>query len=462
MIIECGLFKNMVMQRNSKNVSEGHFWGTAKANGIVSASVKKSGKTLSGFKNIKVGEAKRGKLSGIIKGLKVGGPYDVELTITDPHGKKIESKIINNILVGDVWILAGQSNMQGVGFTKHTPKAIDEVRAYYMDERWAPAKEPVHNMWAAKDRAHLLVKNRTVLPPKNLAIGAGPGAAFGHKMFGYSGIPQGLVPCALGGTSMNQWSPSLKKEGDKSLYGAMYGRFLKQGARVAGILWYQGCSDAGIDACKVYASKMKNFVRSCRRDFKNKDLPFLMVQIGRVISAERNEEYWTRIRDEQNKLSDVFKKNFAVVAATDLELEDIIHITGKDHNILGRRLAYAANRIVNNKKAGKPEMKLKKMKVYPNPVYKHYGTVELTYDNVAGKLVSAGRPLGFEINGEKNRNLIFRTELKGNKVLLHSALSIPDLKKGHNLYYGKGLDPACNIIDEEGRSLLGFGPLKIR
>jgi len=59
-----------------------------------------------------------------------------------------------------------------------------------------------------------------------------------------------------GGTSMAQWSPPLRNKGGASLYGAMMRRYEKLGQPIAGLLWYQGESDANREAASVYTQKM--------------------------------------------------------------------------------------------------------------------------------------------------------------------------------------------------------------
>ncbi len=65
-----------------------------------------------------------------------------------------------------------------------------------------------------------------------------------------TGVPIGLVACAHGGTSMEQWNPAKKDEGGKSLYGSMLRQFQLAGGKVKGVLWYQGESDANGEACE--------------------------------------------------------------------------------------------------------------------------------------------------------------------------------------------------------------------
>ena len=130
--------------------------------------------------------------------------------------------------------------MQGCGLLKDKLKAHPMVRAFYMNDRWAPALDPIHDMWDCVDQVHIDYCGG-VRPEKSTVIGVGPGVAFGQRMFALTGVPQGVLACAHGGTSMEQWDPKLKKLGSKSLYGAMMRRFRKNGSRVAGLVWYQGC-----------------------------------------------------------------------------------------------------------------------------------------------------------------------------------------------------------------------------
>jgi len=170
---------------------------------------------------------------------------------------------VEDVLVGDVWILAGQSNMQGVGLLKHRLPPVDAVRAFYMDDRWAPAEDPIHNLDAAVDSVHVELSGGTRPQPARFT-GVGPGVAFGQDMFEATGVPQGLIACAHGGTSMEQWDPALKRLGSRSLYGAMLRRFQKNGSRVAGVVWYQGESDANAEAAPHYTRRMKRLVRAMR------------------------------------------------------------------------------------------------------------------------------------------------------------------------------------------------------
>ena len=69
--------------------------------------------------------------------------------------KEWENSEIRDILVGDTWILAGQSNMEGGGHLERALNAHPMVRALFMDDRWDTAKTPIHNIEAVVDQVHI-------------------------------------------------------------------------------------------------------------------------------------------------------------------------------------------------------------------------------------------------------------------------------------------------------------------
>lgn len=454
MKIETGLFPHMVVQRNRRNVSEADFSGLCAASGTVLATVRRGKGVVKGFASVPAGKATRGRMGGSLKGVPVGGPYDIELQVGN------EKLVVKDVLVGDVWLLGGQSNMQGFGqFPKKRLPTDPQVRAFYMDDRWAVAKDPVHNMWACVDQVHLdLVGGR---PAKPVGVGAGPGPAFGLEMRRRTGVPQGMIACAHGGTSMTQWDPKRKGEGGKSLYGALVRRLVKNGRRVAGMIWYQGCSDASAEAVPLYTKRMQEFVATLRRDCADKHLPVVIVQIARNINlgsdigACWSSIQWSSIQEQERRLPSVIR-NLLTVPAIDLPLDDFIHISGEGHKLLGKRLAQAMQTLRGDRKAGPPPINLKKITLESE---RGMGVAVVEFDNVVGKLCSGSRPSGFAIINQVGTNH-FDIQLDGRCVRVRSTLP-SQLLRTAVLHYGYGGDPYCNIVDEAGRSLPVFGPCRI-
>ena len=63
----------------------------------------------------------------------------------------------SNILVGDVWMLAGQSNMQGIGDLVSRLQPINQVRAYYMHDVWQPAEDPIYTFLRSLNNASHMI-----------------------------------------------------------------------------------------------------------------------------------------------------------------------------------------------------------------------------------------------------------------------------------------------------------------
>ena len=452
MNIEMGLFDHMVLQRNRKNLSEALFSGTSGAKGPVTATVRRGKTAMKGFSAVKVGAAARGKFGGCLKGLPVGGPYDVELKAGD------EKLVIKDLLVGDVWLLGGQSNMQGCGlFPKQRLPADSQVRAFYMSDRWAVAKDPVHNMWECVDQVHCDLNGGARPGKPDADWGVCPGPAFGNEMRRLTGVPQGMIACGHGGTSMTQWDPKRKHEGGKSLYGATVRRLVKNGGRVAGMIWYQGCSDANAEAARLYTQRMKEFVTALRRDCGDKTLPVAIVQIARVVGwGEENAVPWNSIQEQERVLPGVIK-NLTTVPAIDLSLDDGIHISGSGQYVLGGRLAHAMEAMRAGRKAGPPPIALKKVTI---ETVRGLGVAVAEFENVVGKLRSGDRPNGFSIVNQSGSANHFDIQLDGPCARVRSGLA-PDALAEAALHYGYSTNPYCNITDEAGRSLPVFGPVRM-
>ena len=393
--------------------------------------------------------AAHGKMKGCLKGVPVGGPYTIELKAGG------EALVIKDVLVGDIWLLGGQSNMQGYGLFPKTPLAANPlVRAFYMDDRWATAKDPLHNLWDCVDPVHTDIGGAKKRVDK---LGVGPGPAFGNEMHRLTGIPQGLIACAHGGTSMRQWDPKRKNEGGKSLYGAMIRRLNKNGGQAAGLIWYQGCSDATPDDAKCYTARMKELAAAVRRDSKDREFPLAIVQIARMIGEGMGiVPYWNSIQDHQYKLPQVIK-NLTTVPAIDLPLDDRIHISGAGQYQLGSRMARAMHVLRTGKKAGLPPIILKTIKIETE---RELGVAIVEFSNVEGALRSGDRPEGFAIVTSNVRENVLDIQLEGCCARIRSALSPGDLAQAV-IHYGYGTASYCNITDGAGRPLPVCGPVHI-
>ena len=442
-----GKIKNgMVLQRNCDNLCEAYFEGAPSKISYKS----KDSENRGDLPPESVGSG-QWKLSGI----PAGGPY--ELTI--------DGQNYGDIYVGDVWILGGQSNMEGVGWLTPEDESFagdPEVRALYMDDAWGTARHPLHDLGIAVDSVHAALG----AGPRPMFNSVGPGLEFALRMKALTGVPQGVLCCAHGGTSMEQWSPSKKHlGGGGSLYGAMLRRFDDNGKNVRGMFWYQGCSDAGLPMCDLFVDRMVEFVAECRKDF-GEQLPFVQVQIGRrwIDLADKNSpmpDCWTAVREHQRKMQTIIP-NLLTVSAIDKPLDDLIHLSSPAQKKLGADAAEAMYYLLYKTDANG---------CLPPPAFAGYeitrcpktglANVELRYDNLHGGLVSGSRPAGFMITqaeGEPYAQYIFDTQLQQNKIYLRTMVT-PEALAGCRLYYAYGIDPYCNITDMAHRAIPAMGPV---
>jgi len=420
-------------------------------------SVKLNGKTLRGFSSKRIGVANDKQFKARLIGLPVGGPYDLTLRLVN------QTTTAHNVLVGDVWILAGQSNMQGCGRWIHREPPHQFVRAEYFDNRWDVAEDPLHNLWDATDPIHhRLSGQERYPPPPKLAknrLGVGPGVAMGKAMYQTTGVPQGFIACAHGATSMSQWDPKQKRPADDSLYGAMIRRLKRNGGQAGGLVWYQGESDALSGKVNSYTQRTQNLIRSLRQDTDSPNLPVTLVQLGRCATPLLSEAscWWNQIQEQQRQLPKTIH-GVTTVSTIDLRLDDKIHIAAEDQHRLGKRIATSMLAFQGDHNHGRLSIQLKKI-TFKKRASSNIHQVIAEFDHVDGQLRSGDRPTGFALTGSPPPSLV-DVQLDGNRAILWVQM---DLAYATNfaLHYGRGLDPVCNITDQADRALPAFGPVLI-
>jgi len=408
-----------------------------------------------GFIATKLGKVENGKLVTTIKSVPTGGPYRLELR-SSRLGAAIAAR--SNILVGDIWLLAGQSNMEGVGDLIDVEKPSEKVNSFNQSDEWVNAKEPLHELPSATDRVHWRRNSAGVLERlsgealEKFRIERKKGASlalpFAIEYEKRTGIPVGLFPCAHGGTSMDQWSPDLKDKAGDSLYGATIRRAALVG-KIKGILWYQGESDANPKAAPLFQDKFEKLVTAFRSDLGQPDLPFHYVQIGRHINAT-NVLQWNLVQEAQ-RLAESRLGNSVMFTAVDSDLDDGIHVSTQDHKRIGRAMAAVA--------AGKA-----KKGPHLDSIAIEGQTVRIKYVEVNGKLSSTGRISGFTAHTPQGDeiSLFYKATLDPAdpaSILLHFQGKLPD---GVQLSYGNGKNPYANLRDDLQLGAPVFGPLPIQ
>lgn len=173
----------------------------------------------------------------------------------------------------DLWLLCGQSNMKGRGFMPEEPKSDPRiVMMHKMDDQWYLARHPLHLTGDAK----------TFQGYDN--AGVGPGLAFAEVLAAQDKtVAIGLVPCAVGGSSIKVWQKGTKLY-DEALRRAQLAlqTTAPVKARLCGILWLQGEANANAQERPQYAEQLRAMITSFRADLALPDLPFIASTIGEM------------------------------------------------------------------------------------------------------------------------------------------------------------------------------------
>ena len=462
MIVTQGLFDHMVLQRGARGEAAAEIAGACTHAGTLAATVRRGGRVWKGIRNRAIGRARGGRFAGRLPPLATGGPYDIEFAVCGADGRARERLRVRDVLVGDVWLAAGQSNMQGCGHCFRPPPRVAQVRAFTMDDRWQVAADPLHNLSIAVDPAHALLCGAPPTPPPP-HWGTGPSVAFAQILHAATGIPQGVIACAHGGTTMDQWdSARAPKEGNRCLFGALLRRLRKNGGRVAGMIWFQGCSDANPADVPLYTARMRRLLAAVRHAAHDPRLPVAAVQIAR--HTDRTDpaavRCWNAIQEQQRRLHRRIPR-LTMVPSVDLPLDDGIHISEDGQYRLGRRLAEAMRTLRGECGAFPPPIAPGRVRLLKEPRFGRV-LVEVTFDHVVGRLASRGsRPFGFTLPGAP-AGAHFDTVLDGCRVLLRTSIPWAQASQWQlSCAYGLGADPACNVTDAADRSLPVFEPVRI-
>jgi hypothetical protein len=275
----------------------------------------------------------------VLRDIPAGGLYRLETCLNEAGALVLEwgcrGDMRHHIGIGDVYVIAGQSNAAGYGkdFIYDPPEP--GVHLLRNNGRWDMAGHPLNE---STDTLHE-VNSEGANP------GHSPYLAFARRLRKYLGCPVGLIQTSLGGSSLQAWNPDTGP-----LYRNMMS-ILAAAGPVKGILWYQGCSDTSPECRDSYLTRFREMVLRLRRDLNNPALPFLTVQIARLTNADNNDIGWGMIREAQRRAAEEIENVF-VAPTTDCTLSDAIHLSASANMVLGERLAGVALRRIYGKRYG--------------------------------------------------------------------------------------------------------------
>jgi sialate O-acetylesterase len=347
---------------------------------------------------------------------------------TIPQTITINETVLKNILIGEVWICSGQSNMWWpLSQTMNADKEIaaanyPEIRLFYVAREFAD--EPKKNCYG----------KWTDCNPQTAANFSAVAYFFGRELHQQLGVPIGLIHTSWGGTPAEAWTRKevlqsdpelavyLKRFEEKiaasepgvlpinqgspsGLYNAMIAPLIPFGIR--GAIWYQG--ESNTKEAKLYEKLFPAMISNWRSDWEQGDFPFYFAQI-----APYNYEtpmVCALLRDAQRKSLAVPNTGMAVT----LDIGDPNDIHPRNKQEVGKRLALWALA----KDYGKQNI------VYSGPLYKSMkiekNKIRLLFDYVGKGLVAKGGELThFEMAGEDRQFFPAGAKIDGKTIVVSS------------------------------------------
>jgi sialate O-acetylesterase len=421
-----------------------------------------------------------GRWSTQLRRQRAGGPFSLVIE----GNNRIT---FTNILVGEVWIASGQSNMEWPMHRSFEPadaiaaSADSQIRLFTVPKR--KADEPADDVEARW-------------------VECGPGTVrdfsavayyFGRALRDARGVPVGLIHTSWGGSPAEVWmdqetlaahpeyrrdildsyrerarqhqeavdrwdqeAAALEAEGRKpdrprpggiwkpaELYNGMIAPLVPYAIR--GAIWYQGESNAG--RAWQYRTLFPDLIRNWRAQWDQGPFPFLAVQLApwdrnrnrapELIAAEIGESDWAELREAQ-WLATRELRNVGMAVITDVGDKDDIHPSRKEP--VGARLALLAQAMAHGEKIIANGPMYRRMRVRDDRII-------LEFDHVGTGLEARGGSLrGFTICGEDGGFLPARAEMDGDRVIVSNPL----ISNPVAVRFGWADYPMVNLFNREG------------
>jgi sialate O-acetylesterase len=410
-----------------------------------------------------------------------GGPFQLSIKATN-------TIVLDDVLVGDVWVASGQSNMEfpmtGLinASSEIAAAQYPKIRIFRVEHRPSDFR-----------RSDVEAKTWSACTPESAADSSAVAYYFARDLHRRMNIPIGLVESFWGGTPAESWTSLHALSADASLMPVFaarsqitdkreYGILLHQQEErdfqhaveqakaegkpvpsrpwrpdfaawapaalyngmiapltpfaIRGVIWYQGEANSGPDRAPLYARLFQTMIRDWRSAWGEGDFPFLFVQIANWNVAA--EDLWPEVRDAQFKA--LALKNTGMAVTIDIGDPDDVH--PKDKLDVGLRLALAARAIAYGEKIE-----------WSGPLYRQLTqedhALRVWFDHASGLSAKGaeGVPLtGFEIAGADGKYLAAEARIAGTSVIVsNSAVPTPV-----SVRYGWASNPNCNLVNREG------------
>jgi sialate O-acetylesterase len=229
-----------------------------------------------------------------------------------------------------------------------------------------------------------------------------------------------------------QWHPDFEAWAPAAIYNAMVAPLTPFAIR--GVIWYHGESDASPERAPVYARLFQAMIRSWRRAWGVGEFPFLFVQLANWTAGPGNA--WPELREAQREALTLANTGMAVA----IDVGDKTDIHPRDKKTVGTRLALAARALAYGEKLA-----------YSGPLLRQVvpegPALRVLFDHAEGLTTRGGAPVeGFEIAGADGRYVPAQARIEGSTVVVSTgAVAAP-----RSVRYGWADNPRVSLYNAAG------------
>ena len=353
------------------------------------------------------------------------------------------SVTLTDVLVGDVWVLSGQSNTQvklkdsdGGAAASAASGSYPNIRLQNNSSQGGPGDWEVSN-------------------PGNTRVWTAVGFFFARALhdlivldYALDPVPIGVIHVAKGGTAIAEWT---------TYGGATNGKLYKdkikplQPFAIRGVLWYQGETDGDLESTALkYYEMLPGLIANWRADWGQGEFPFNYVQLPPIAGSPA----WAIVRDAQVSTLDV-TTNTAMACIIDVPTVPATDVHPTNKEPVGERLALAAFAQTY------PELNVVDSGPIRNPGASAItgNAIVVKFDSIGGGLVTSDglAPGPFMIAGSDGVYYPATTSISALKdsVVVSNPSSVPNPK---SVRYCWGSYPLCNLFnDNDGNVSNGYG-----
>jgi sialate O-acetylesterase len=424
-----------------------------------------------------------GAWEAFLQPMTAGGPYEM----------KINQVVVHDVLIGEVWVGSGQSNME-----------LPMTRVNDADAEIAAANYPKMRLFTVKKKVSETPLDDvegawSLCTPESTRNFSAVGYFFSRYIHQNRNVPVGFIHSSWGGTPAQSWTthptleanPLLKpilEDWEKTLssYPAANERYQQQLAAyktaaaeakaagkpaptaprpptgpghpntpaglwnamiapitpyaIRGVLWYQGEANAGQQTAYPYRYLFRAMIEDWRHEWAQGDFPFLFVQLA----SFHSNGYWPVLRESQTDALELRNTGMAVI--DDIGESNNIHPKNKQD--VGKRLALAAQAIAYGERIE-----------YSGPMFRELTSegnkLRVYFDHIGTGLEvrGGGELLGFEIAGKTEGFVPAEARVDGSTVVV----SCDQVTDPARIRYAWADDPKATLENREG---LQAGPFR--